>query len=407
MGRKLSEPPPSWKIDLNETDRKILWKEAAGPNKTKRQHQEVRSRFTRIANEEAATAKNGVGLTKEEIKFLERKRNRASARCVWNRANRDREQDNAKKRAWLKTPKNREKNRANSVARDKANRDALQAERAVVSIANGGRTTDFGLGEVSREDEIECGAYNLMQNPAGLHPYGDATITNWIKDHGPRSIEEVLKSGDWAAYFFVTKQRITPGEEIKCRESTHFMYQYYSDPLWRMDSVDNDNQCDFRRFTRQETKTVVRSYLLANCISAFDATGLEGALQRYIEELGLPHGFCLHKKAGAGSMCEYGKTKPEATWVAISMIRVQSPKFADVDPVDPNRNPPLTSCTVTSHDCKTDYKVAVRGDKQKFPRTTSVLKDEAKIKAWRLQNSTRHKKRKADAMTSEDDKSSE
>ena len=50
----------------------------------------------------------------------------------------------------------------------------------------------------------------------------------------------------------------------------------------------------------------------------------------------------------------------------------------------------------------------VRGDKQKFEGTKSVLKDEAKIAATRLQTKMRRKKRKADAIsTTEDDKSSE
>jgi len=55
--------------------------------------------------------------------------------------------------------------------------------------------------------------------------------------------------------------------------------------------------------------------------------------------------------------------KPETTWVTLSLIRVKDPKFADVNPVDLNRSRPLTSCTVTSQNGKTDYNVSVRGDK--------------------------------------------
>jgi hypothetical protein len=83
----------------------------------------------------------------------------------------------------------------------------------------------------------------------------------------------------------------------------------------------------------------------------------------------------------------------------MTLLRVTSPTFADVDPVDPNRSPPLTSCTVTSHDGKTDYKVAVRGHKEKFPDTKSVIEDEATNVANRLRDAERHKKRKADEMS--------
>jgi len=160
---------------------------------------------------------------------------------------------------------------------------------------------------------------------------------------------------------------------------------------------------DLRRFTGPEAKTVVRSYLLAKCVSAYDATSLESGLQHYIEKMGMPHGMCLHREAGAGPRSEYGKTNPETTWVALSIIRVKKPNFADVDPVHPNRFPPLQSCTVTSHDGKMDYNVAVRGDKQKFQGTKSVLADEATNAAGRLTTSTRHKRRKADALSTDED----
>ena len=244
-----------------------------------------------------------------------------------------------------------------------------------------------------------------MNNPAGvLHPKGEATTANWIKDHGTKSIEEVITSGEWAAYFLTTKQAIKPGEELKCKETTYFMSSCRRDPLWRIDTVDNDKQQDFRCFTGTEAKTVARSYLLAKCVSAFDATGLEGALQRYIEkEMGIPHGICLHKKAGAGSRSEYGSSKPVTTWVALSLIRLTSPTFAGVDPVDPNRFPPLKSCKVTSHDGKTTYRVAVRGIEEKFQDTKSVLADKATNAATNLKTSTRHKKRKADALSTDVD----
>ena len=119
--------------------------------------------------------------------------------------------------------------------------------------------------------------------------------------------------------------------------------------------------------------------------------------------MGMPHGMCLHQKVGAGNRVKYGKKKPEATWVALSLIRVKDPKFADIDPVDLNRSPPLTSCTVTSHDGKTDYNVSVRGDKQNFQDTKSVIADKAKNVENALVRRNRKQKRKADAISKSED----
>ena len=361
---------------MNEEERERTWKEAAGSNKSPKQHENARWKFTRTANENAANVKNGVGLNIEDITVLKKKQERLS------------------------------KDRVAKHALHKAKADELQTERAAESKANGsGRTTDFGVGDVSRTDELECGAYNIMNNPAGvLHPKGEATTANWIKDHGTKSIEEVITSGEWAAYFLTTKQAIKPGEELKCNETTDFVTNCRRDPLWRIDTVDNDKLQDFRCFTVTEAKTVVRSYLLAKCVSAYDATSIEGCLQRYIEkEMGIPHGICLHKKAGAGPRLEYGSSNSETTWVALSLIRVTSPTFADVDPVDPTRSPPLQSCKVTSHDGKTTYRVAVRGIEENFQDTKSVLADKATIAVNRLKISTRRNKRKADKLSADVD----
>jgi len=405
MVKTISKPHAAWKDKLPEKERESTWAKAAGEGKSPEQHIKARKIFSFKANVAAAEAKNGIGLTADDNNVLKKRQDRLSNKNatsrVWLKNPKNRAKKNANARARLKNSETRAKADATSSAWYKAKADALQAERAADFKANGvGVTTKFGLGDVSRGDELECGAYNIMNNPAGvLHPDGEATTANWIKDHGSKSIEEVLLSGDWAAYFLITKQKITPGKEINCKETTDFISSCYRNPLWRIDTVHNEEQRDLRLFRRGEAVTVVCTYLLARCVSAYDATGLEGSLQRYIEEMGMPHGLCLHQKAGAGPKKKYGKTGPKTTWVALSLIRVRNPKFADFDPVNPNRYPPLQSCIVTSHDGKTDYKVAVRGDKKKFQGTKSVLADEVKIAVHNFRKVERHNKRKAEAIS--------
>ena len=395
------EPHPTWEPELPENDRKRTWKEAAGSNKTLSAHAGVRHRFTQTANEHAATVKNGVNLDDNERTALKRQQDRNNQKP---------------------------KKIAATIAWRKAKSDEIQTERAADSKARGvDVTTEFGLWTTPRAYEIEERVHEMMQWYAGAFLFdGGGTSNNWIRDNGEfMSLKDVLATGEFAAYFLVTKQKITSGQELKCTETTKFLSECDRDPLWRTETRRTKPQVwdrpgigpvpkhinderDLRRFTVAEAKTVVRSYLLAKCVSSFDATSLEGGLQRYIEDMGMPHGLCLHKEAGAGSKREYGNTKPETTWVALSLIRVTSLKFAEVDLVYPTRSPPLTSCTVTSHNGENTYNVSVRGPKQKFPSTKSVLEDEAKIAATRLQTKMRRKKRKADAIsTTEDDKSSE
>ena len=66
MVKKISKPHPKWKTEFNEKDRESLWKEAAGKGKNPGQHVEARARFTRTVDEDAADAKNGVGLDDKE-----------------------------------------------------------------------------------------------------------------------------------------------------------------------------------------------------------------------------------------------------------------------------------------------------------------------------------------------------
>ena len=60
----ISKPHAAWKPKLDEKEQEKSWAEAAGLGKSHKQHQGARKRFTVKANEAAALAKNGVGLTK-------------------------------------------------------------------------------------------------------------------------------------------------------------------------------------------------------------------------------------------------------------------------------------------------------------------------------------------------------
>ena len=170
---------------MNESDREREWKYAAGKDKSREQHERARRDFVRKANEDTAKAKNGLGLTTKDNEVLKKRQNRLSKQAARQRVRLQkpgiRIEDNAKQRARNEIPENRQKNNAICAANQKEKAVALQAEREVEFKANGaGRTTDFGLGEVSRVDSIECGAYNIMQNPAGVHPEGDGTITKQL-----------------------------------------------------------------------------------------------------------------------------------------------------------------------------------------------------------------------------------
>jgi hypothetical protein len=84
------------------------------------------------------------------------------------------------------------------------------------------------------------------------------------------------------------------------------------------------------------------------------------------------------------------------------MIPITNPVYADVDPSDPERAPPLLSCTVTSHDGKnTQYRIVVRGDKQGFPETTSVRKDNTAIAVQSAKKAERHRNKKNKAKKSD------
>jgi len=215
MPRPISKPHPKWNKNLTEPEREETWKFAAGKDQDKSpsQHRNARTNFIRNANEDSAEAKGGVGLNDKDRAVLKKKQDRLSRYVARNRVRRDnpeyRDKKNAHDRAWKDVPENYAKVKAYNRAYDKEKAIALQTERAAESKANGaGRTTDFGLGDVSREDELECGAYDIMNNPAGvLHPKGEATTANWIKDHGTKSIEELLATGGMGSVFLCHKAK--------------------------------------------------------------------------------------------------------------------------------------------------------------------------------------------------------
>jgi hypothetical protein len=208
MPPPVKAPHPTWKPELPEDERVRTWATAAGEGKRPIQHIEARRCFSRKANEYEAEVKNGVGLDEKDIAVLEQRRIRLSKGSARERANLakpghidkknertrvwrekpgnrekvaeksrawlekpgNRDKNNKKNRAWRKNPGNRAKNietsrawRAKPGNRDKniessrawrekhgssalfnARADALQAERAVESKANGaGLTTEY------------------------------------------------------------------------------------------------------------------------------------------------------------------------------------------------------------------------------------------------------------------------
>jgi len=74
----LSKPHATWEPELDEKERESTWKEATGWGKSLTQHQTARTTFTSNANEAAALAKNGIGLTKEDDTVLKRRQVRLS-----------------------------------------------------------------------------------------------------------------------------------------------------------------------------------------------------------------------------------------------------------------------------------------------------------------------------------------
>ena len=276
---------------------------------------------------------------------------------------------------------------------------------------NGIAATAFGSTGLTRDKDITANVKRIMENQAGFaNIMGEETQNKWNLEQGPMSLEGKLMEGDVAAYVLVTMQPITAGNEEKCPETHDFMTSIKRNPLWR---IEREEYGDLKRFTCREFNSVRRSYLLATCFSAFDATCLEGGLQFYLEKvLGMPHGMCLHRKAGAGSRMENSFTPSELTRiknneimvysVAITLVKTTSQEWF-IGPLDQDASRQLTSCTVSSHDGKTSYNVVVRGSTEEFPDTPSVLSDKAARAASRTKTVARHRKRKHGVVSLTDD----
>ena len=91
------------------------------------------------------------------------------------------------------------------------------------------------------------------------------------------------------------------------------------------------------------------------------------------------------------------KTDGKLTFfVGITLVKMTSQEWF-IGPLEETSLRPLTGYTTTSHDGKTTFDIAVRGKKQSFPDTLSVLEDAATNKAYRAKAAEHNadKKRKA------------
>jgi hypothetical protein len=291
-----------------------------------------------------------------------------------------------------------------------AKRQEMLAEIAELFRQHGGVSTVFGEGG-ERQESIMRKVKEIMRNYAGVASLiGEITSKKWLDDHGDVSVEEKLAEGEWAAYILITRTGIIPGKEEECDETKLFLTRVERDPLLRIELENGD----LKRMSPPQANSVVHSYLLAECDTAYDVTSLEAACQFYLEdEIGLPHGMCLHKQAGAGKRLENSMTKAELKlflsgelkgWsLVLSIIRVTDCVFAAVDPFDPTRSPPLVSASVLTLDgTDAGYRIRVRGNKQSFPDTPSVVADRATNKATREKTKARRQNLKRGAAGSVD-----
>jgi hypothetical protein len=271
-------------------------------------------------------------------------------------------------------------------------------------------STVFGEGD-ARQESLTRKVEEIMGSHAGsVHLSGIPTSKKWVNDHGDVSVGDKLAEGEFAAYLGITRTTVDPGNEQECRETKAFITDVGRDPLWRIEQEDGD----LKRMSPLQAKSVVNVYLLAKYDNPYDVTSLEGMCQFYLEnELGLPHGICLHKQAGAGKRLKDSMTAAEYKlfrsgklkgWsLTLTMIRTTDRVFADSDPDDPERSPPLIAASVPTHDgTGTVYRIRIGGKKQRFPDTPSVVKDRATNKVKNERTKARRQKRKRGAAEPSD-----
>ncbi|KAJ1471110.1 hypothetical protein T484DRAFT_1753424 [Baffinella frigidus] len=304
-------------------------------------------------------------------------------------------------------------------ARRKAQRQCMQKrrteDRAERGTLYGGAHSKFGQIEgVSRAEEIEMKIGQLMNSPAGIHhPEGAPVTAKWTKRHGNATLRDVFmnsKGKTYGAYIGTTVVDITPGEEEKCPECRGVLHRERRDPLVRIETSTGD----LRLFTGSEAGSVIETFVLATSDNRYDITCLEGEMQYYLEDMGMPHGIRLHRQAGAGSRLpgsesveekkrrEAGKTNIYSLFV--TLVEMHDPVFTDeVDPSDPTPTiPRLLSATVvgTKKGKETVFNIAVRGHKQPHPATPSVLKDREKKQQAKIAKKARKALKLATTPTS-------
>ncbi|KAJ1465955.1 hypothetical protein T484DRAFT_1757050, partial [Baffinella frigidus] len=207
-------------------------------------------------------------------------------------------------------------------------------------IKKGGASSKFGqIDGVSRDEEIKALNVRIMGSPAGalLGSFGEATVTKWKERHGNASLRDVSMNREgkiFAMYMGTTMQDITPGDEEKCPESRVFLHEDKRDPLVRI----NDKE-DLRRFTQAEAGSVIETFVLMTSDNRYDITCIEGEMQYYLEDLGMPHGVRLHQKAGAGSRLPGSESVHEKNRLAkgetiiyslfVTLIEMRDSVFAD------------------------------------------------------------------------------
>ncbi|KAJ1482390.1 hypothetical protein T484DRAFT_1747604 [Baffinella frigidus] len=265
--------------------------------------------------------------------------------------------------------------------------------------------TTFGE---ARDDEIADMTSKIFASPVGTLCKVPAT-DSWENDHGKITLYELLMRRGHQVYILTTMTKLLPNRELECRETYDWCIKKKRDPLTRV----KDKDGDLKLFTMPQVKSIVQPYILAQFGSAYDSTSVESSCQHFLEdELKLPHGIILHKKAGAGNRLKNTLSKDEIRRikrgdtivysVAIAIVKITDHVFveepnSDADPT--GRGPSLLSACVHTHDGSgVTYNVSIRENGTSFPDTPSVLADKAAIDRGKAAKNERHRKRKADAI---------